>query len=312
MKTPLFLLLLLAIPLSSSDFRWGFHAHKKINETAVFLLPPEMFGFYKANIQYLTEAAVNPDKRRYMKANEAECHFIDLDRYTSIDSLPKYWNKAVEKFTEDTLRAHGIVPWHINKVAYQLTEAFKRNDKKAILRISADLGHYVADANVPLHTTSNYNGQLTNQHGIHGFWESRLPELYSFNYDFLIGKAEYVDDRQQAAWSCVRAANLALDSVLQFEKLVSEKLKDNQKYTFYDRNGVMMKSYSEKFSGQYHNALAGQVERRMRASIKMVAAFWYTCWVDAGQPVLMEEKIINDPDTLLPAVRNLKVKGHED
>jgi hypothetical protein len=32
--------------------------------------------------------------------------------------------------------------------------------------------------------------------------------------------------------------------------------------------------------------LAGQVERRMRASIKMVGDFWYTSWIDAGQPDL--------------------------
>jgi hypothetical protein len=38
------------------------------------------------------------------------------------------------------------------------------------------LGHYIGDAHVPLHTTSNYNGQKTNQHGIHGLWESRIPE----------------------------------------------------------------------------------------------------------------------------------------
>ena len=37
---------------------------------------------------------------------------------------------------------------------------------------------------------------------------------------------------------------------------------------------------------QYHEQLRGQVERQMRASVKMVGDFWYTCWVDAGQPDL--------------------------
>ncbi|HZX74578.1 MAG TPA: S1/P1 Nuclease, partial [Cyclobacteriaceae bacterium] len=44
---------------------WGFFGHEKINRLAVFTLPPEMIGFYKKNIQYLTEASVNPDRRRY-------------------------------------------------------------------------------------------------------------------------------------------------------------------------------------------------------------------------------------------------------
>ena len=34
--------------------------------------------------------------------------------------------------------------------------------------------------------------------------------------------------------------------------------------------------------------LNNQVERQMRRSIKMTGDFWYTCWVDAGQPNLDE------------------------
>jgi len=44
--------------------RWGFYGHKRINRVAIFTLPPEMFGFYKEHIEYLTEHAVDPDKRR--------------------------------------------------------------------------------------------------------------------------------------------------------------------------------------------------------------------------------------------------------
>ena len=40
-----------------------------------------MIGFYKKNISYLTEAAVNPDRRRYAVLDEAPRHFIDLDEY---------------------------------------------------------------------------------------------------------------------------------------------------------------------------------------------------------------------------------------
>ena len=47
---------------------------------------------------------------------------------------------------------------------------------------------------MPLHTTENYNGQMTGQRGIHGFWESRLPELKSKDYDYFVGRAEYVEN----------------------------------------------------------------------------------------------------------------------
>ena len=64
---------------------WGFFAHQKINQMAVFLLPPEMMGFYKKNLDYVQEASVNPDRRRYAIAEEAPRHYIDMEEYK--DSL---------------------------------------------------------------------------------------------------------------------------------------------------------------------------------------------------------------------------------
>ena len=130
-----------------------------------------MIGFYKKNIQYLEEASVNPDRRRYAVEDEAAKHYIDLDDYgdSAAFKLPRYWNDAIKKYSEDSLQARGIVPWHINRMYYQLKDAFLLKDPQRILRVSAELGHYVADANVPLHTTRNYDGQLTGQNGIHAF-----------------------------------------------------------------------------------------------------------------------------------------------
>ena len=34
------------------------------------------------------------------------------------------------------------------------------------------------------------------------------------------------------------------------------------------------------------HTLDGMVERQMKAAIKMIGDFWYTAWVDAGQPDL--------------------------
>lgn len=282
-------LLLTSFKKASPPSAWGFYAHQRINRLAVFTLPNEMLGFYKKNIDYITENAVNPDQRRYVIKEEAPRHFIDLDNYS--DSLRKQlpsfsWKEAVERISEDTLNRHGIVPWHINFMKYQLTEAFRKKDARNILRLSADLGHYIADANVPLHTTKNYNGQLTNQLGIHGFWESRLPEMFAENYDFFIGQAEYVEKPQKQAWRAVMNANAALDSVLFFERELSGKFSEDKKFGFEERNGVTVKVYSSDFSTKYHEMLRNQVERQMRASIKMVGDFWFTCWVDAGQPDL--------------------------
>jgi len=289
------LVVILFLGLSSSQKQapqWGFFGHKKINRLAVYCLPPEMIRFYKHYITFLTEEAVSPDSRRYAVEGEAEKHYIDVDVYdrfyndSAVYKLPRYWKDAVAQFTEDTLRAYGIVPWNIEKMKHELTRAFEQRDVRRILRLSADLGHYIGDSNVPLHTTENYNGQKTGQVGIHGFWESRLPELFSTEYDLFVGRAEYIKNTQLKAWEYVINAHNALDSVLRFEKELTAQFPEDKKYVFEERNGITIRTYSREFSKAYHEKLNGQVERRFRASIKGVADFWYTCWVDAGQPDL--------------------------
>ncbi|MBL6447851.1 S1/P1 Nuclease [Fulvivirga sp. 29W222] len=267
---------------------WGFYAHQQINRIAVFTLPIEMIGFYKHHIQYITENAVNPDKRRYAVEGEAPRHFIDIDVYgdSAIYKMPRYWKDAVEKYTEDTLVVYGVVPWHVNQMRYRLTDAMRIGDVKAILVLSSDLGHYIADANVPLHTTKNYNGQLTGQHGIHGLWESRLPELFSAKYDFFVGKARYIDNPQLEIWQGAVRAHEALDSVLYFEKELTRIIESDKKYAFETRGRNTVQVYSRDFSKKYHEMLNGMVERQMRRAIEMVGSFWYTCWIDAGQPDL--------------------------
>jgi hypothetical protein len=279
-------LLLFLLPAAILLCSWGFFAHKRINRLAVFTLPKDLISFYKSNINYITDHAVDPDKRRYADSLEAPRHYLDADHYgkAPFDSIPKKWNDAVKKYTEDTLKAYGIVPWHIERVYYRLVKAFKERDSVQILRHSADIGHYIADAHVPLHTTENYNGQLTGQTGIHGFWESRLPELFADRYDYFVGKAKYIDNPLNEAWRIVENTYTMLDSTLLFEKQLSKSFPSDRKYSYSERNNKVIKEYSAEYSEAYHKALNGMVERQMRKSILAVGSFWYSAWVDAGQP----------------------------
>jgi hypothetical protein len=266
---------------------WGFFAHQRINKLAVFTLPPEMVKFYKKNITYITEAAVNPDRRRFSMPEEAPRHYIDLDHFgdSAVFKIPRYWNQAVARYSEDTLNAYGIAPWHINRMYYQLKDAFMVGDPDRILKVSAELGHYLADAHVPLHTTENYNGQLTGQEGIHAFWESRLPELFSDDYDFFVDKATYLNNPQLAAWEAVIVANNAVDSVLKEEKKLAVKFGE-KKFAFETKGKQTQKVLSRSYAKAYHQLMNGMVERQMRMAIRAVGSFWYTAWVDAGQPDL--------------------------
>src|SRR5882757_3282062 len=156
MKKALFIIALSIIHCPC--YCWGFFGHQKINYYAVFLLPPDMMVLYKPNITFLSEHAVDPDKRRYAVADEGPRHYIDIDHYGKYpyDSLPRKWNDAVAKYSEDTLNANGIVPWWVQTMLGRLTNAFKEKNHAKILRLSAEIGHYIADAHVPLHANSNH------------------------------------------------------------------------------------------------------------------------------------------------------------
>ncbi len=283
------LLCIIFLLMNIPTYCWGFFGHQRINYYSVFLLPPEMMVLFKKNIQFLSEHAVDPDKRRYAVKDEGPRHFIDIDVYGKypFSELPRNYDSAVAKFGEEHVKEHGIVPWHVQVMLYRLTDAFKNKDYSRIMKNSAEIGHYIADAHVPLHATSNYNGLLTNQKGIHGFWESRVPELLAEkNFDFFIGKAQYIKEPGKFIWDRVLESSLAADSVLSIEKELTEKFSEDQKYSFEERNGVVIRQYSSAFTIAFDKALNNMVERRMRQSIFAIASFWYTAWVNAGQPDL--------------------------
>lgn len=240
-----------------------------------------MMVFYKPHIQFLTEHAVDPDKRRYLVAEEGTRHFIDIDVYGKYPyaDLPRKWEDAIAKFGEDSINKNGIVPWWVQIMQRRLVLAFKEKNGAKILKVSAEIGHYIADAHVPLHTSSNHDGQLTNQKGIHAFWESRIPELLAeYDWNFFIGKAEYIKNTSDFIWKRVLESAAAADTVLLYEKQLSQHFPSDKKFAFEDRNGTMVRQYSTSYTKAYDEMMKGMVERRMRQAIFAVASFWYTAW----------------------------------
>ena len=377
------LLTILCISTSFSHLHtWGFFGHKRINRLAVFTLPSDMISLYKKEIEYITEHAVDPDKRRYMVATEGYRHYINLDRwaylphdkieaqilhteiyvvddkndtlqlvdYQSIRKQKRDYflkSKAIRKlfsrdsiavadsfyrrffinnlikieideplsiepdslkvlfkkeqlsmknikaaFAKDKLTQHGILPYHLQTVQKQLTDAFIKKDKNRILKLSAELGHYLADAHVPLHTISNYDGQFSNQTGIHAFWESRLPELFADNqYDFFVGRAEYVNNTKEYFWNIVLESNKLVNKVLQIEKELNKSFSIDKKYCVETINGIAIQKPCFDYANAFHDKLNGMVEAQMRATILALGSAWYTAWVDAGQPNLEDLKV---------------------
>jgi len=363
-----------------SEDAWGFFGHRKINHQAVFSLPPEMMPFFKNNIDYLTEHAVDADKRRYASPYEAVRHYIDLDVYGEMPfaNLPRTWTDALIQYSDlyfvneksdtvelvfrdsvgavldfdgkmafhpgltggitryvdygdfrsffiqnylprfyddewtvpcdslakflhaspdsffcqqliavDRLSGHGILPWHLQHMLSRLTAAFVEKDSKKILRYAADIGHYIADAHVPLHTTENYNGQLSGQDGIHAFWESRIPELFANEgYDFWVGKAHLIENPKDYFWSIVLESHSLVDSVLAIELDLRNSFPPDLQMCPEMRGQRLVRTQCEAFAAAYAQRMGGMVERRMREAIRAVSSAWFTAWVTAGQPDL--------------------------
>lgn len=283
---------------SPPSITWGFYGHKKINRMAIFTLPPQMFGFYKKHIEYITEHGTDPDKRSFADEKEAVRHYIDIDHYGEhcFDSVPKRWKDAVAKYTEDTLNEYGINPWWAEKMYYRLVQAFKDKDVDRILFVSANFGHYIADGNTPLHTTEFYDGKTPEQKGIHAFWESRIPELFGDDYDFFVGQAEYIEKPLDKIWEYVKQSHQAIDTIFMIDEKMRAEFPGDKKYTFENRGAVTVKVISKEYASQFSAMINGMVERQMRRAVLMVGSFWYTAWVNAGQPDLsgIEDKDISD------------------
>ena len=275
-------------------FAWGAWGHKHINRAAVFALPDSMRKFYYNHIDFITEGAVVPDLRRALlnDKNESPRHYIDIeDFHLPIADLPKTTREAYTKYDSTFLNKTGILPWYIQSVMEKLTQAFKKRNKAEILFLSAELAHYVGDAHMPLHTSSNYNGQFTNQKGVHALWESEIPELFGNNYNFKTGAARYISDVTAETWNIIAQAHSLEDTLLADEKKVRESFTANNMYKKDDAgNNILSYNqpvFSDEYARQFNNAMNGMVEKQLRISIQDVSDYWYTAWINGGSPELL-------------------------
>ena len=279
---------------SQQLLNWGFFGHRMINRQAVFALPPEMYPFFRINIREISELGVRPDQRRYAVPWEGQRHYVDFEAYEGV--LQKWRSSAdyTDSIDANYRREHGDLPRQVMIHSKMLTKAMFEKRAQDVIRLAAEIGHYIGDAHVPLHTTENYDGQLTSQEGIHGLWETRLPELHYEQYNLFEIRLRYLDDPYAEIWRVLDESHSLVDSVLRIEKEMSERF-SGQIMSHETRGNQTSRQFSQAYSNVYEKNLNGMVERRMRDAISLTASFWYTCWVDAGMPDLSsEELVLND------------------
>lgn len=278
MRLRIFLFLIVAMCSS-----WGFKAHRKINQLAIQFIPnKELYTFLKKESAFISEHAVDADIRKFSNHAEITSHFIDLDLYLkkfSKDSLKQLKRFQLE-YLDSSLMKKGVLPWTIKRNYYGLIKAFKNRNKSQILRKLTDLGHYVGDAHVPLHTNSNYNGQHSGQLGIHSLWETQVPNLF---LDTLIPSMEsikYCPEIMPMIWDVLFESYDESIHVLNKEK----QLRDSLNGVLSNKTGPI--KFTKEYKEEFMSIVNLDISERFVSSAKCSAIIWYSAWIEAGQPKL--------------------------
>ncbi|MEN9296955.1 MAG: hypothetical protein RJA42_1224, partial [Bacteroidota bacterium] len=239
---------------------------------------------------------VRPDVRRKDDKTEDSKHYLDMDaaifgpNYRT--DIPHDFKQAVAKYSFDSLRKEGLVPWEVNRVYGRLVHAFKNELRDSVLFYAADLGHYVSDAHVPLHTTKNHDGQLTNQKGMHVLWESLVPEAQLRNYALYQPQAAtYIAKPQDFIFQVLLESHSMLPAMFQAETEVRKALGEDKSFKMVERYGKVQRYYTDEFIQAFGDKMGASIPNRMIQSSQRVASFWYSAWKDAGSPAWVTKDI---------------------
>jgi hypothetical protein len=275
---------LLAVPSPASA--WGFDAHRFIVDRMIELLPAQLRPLFEKRRAFIVERAIDPDLWRNVGWDqEPPNHFLDLDHEAfgpfPFDALPRDYSLAVQKFGKEFIHQQGTLPWRTAEFYGRLQREFESLKRQPppgyafdnIALYSAVLAHYVSDGHVPLHAVVNYDGQLTQQQGLHSRWESELFERNRATLKIAPPSIASVSNPSDFMFVTLLASNRDAANVLSSDKAAAEGRE------FYDD------AYFEKFA----SGTLPTLERRLNTAISAVAASITGAWEQAGKPAIPAE-----------------------
>lgn len=271
------------IPLELSN-GWGFNAHMRINSDAVDTLPAGMKEFFESERNFISEHAVDPDKWKRDDKEELPRHFIDIDMYGTYPfrELPRDYDEAVKKFGAEAVNSKGTLPWRIVEYTMKLSEDMKSGEREKIRMSAAALGHYVADAHSPLHSAENYDGQFTNNKGIHKQFEKLMVNSYMEEYDPSMPEAEPIADPLGFAFDIILNGYQLVLPILIADSKAREGLSDSLIDSLADRKADPVKGYIDML---YRDV--GDIGwKQMSGASENLGRYWVTAWELAGRPSL--------------------------
>lgn len=259
-------------------FGWGKEAHKLINTKAIQMLPEEM-KLMDSWKEYIGEHASDPDIRRDTKQDTTEWprHFIDIDYYQEFLDGKMIQDKGqlISIYGEETVTRMGLLPWATFDTYNNLVQAFLEKNRDKVLIYASDLGHYVGDGHQPFHTMLNYDGQLSDQKGIHGRYESEMVNKYidEINGSISNRKIGYMSDPLSFIFNYLTISNSVAPIIFNADKLAYKQTESHGSKDYYR---LMW------FRTQYIT-----MDLLSNAS-GVLASLLYSAWVDAGKPNLAE------------------------
>jgi hypothetical protein len=243
-------------------------AHRVVVEEAIDVLPDPLKDFYKDHRQEIPSQALEPEfpprgpQRRFLVDRLLPFPFKGLPR--SEEALKARFGEEAEKV--------GRLPWLIDDSYDQLLEAYRAEDKVAILRGSDQMAGYMVDLNTPLNLTRNFDGQETGQHGLWLRLTEKLPEAMGGDLKLDSDVANYLDRPKEYVFSAMLGSYVWADNILYLDSL-AERGKSGYSAAYYD-------AFARR---------AGPIVRdRLSHAAEDAASYWYTAWTDAGRPELKD------------------------
>ncbi len=278
------LLCIVAFVFIESIAGWGYEGHRRINRLAAQIAAGEFGIFLAAYQDSLAFHGPDPDYWKAEDPNEGYRHYFDSDYYDQypFDNIPRELDKLIKVYSDSSVKSWGIAPWAIKQKCETVTELLRVGDWDQVILQMAALGHYVADLHMPLHTVANYNGQLSGNEGVHFRWEVAMVNQLVNKFD-PVGSVEYIEDPVEFAFTIIKESYADHMIILGADSLARSTLTESQKDS--------LKTYeSLSFEAKYLNILFDEtsevVHQRLGMAVTRVASYWYTCWVNAGQPNL--------------------------
>ena len=265
-KRKTFLLLLFSLIFI---YGWGANGHKIINRRSTFSLPPSMSFLNWADS--LAAHSSDADYRRSTDPNEAPRHFIDIDDYPEFIAtgrIPQDLDSLIALHGSSFVYDTGILPFSIIATTDSIKKYFQLNNYQKAMLHAADLGHYVGDGHQPLHITRNYDGQYTNQNGVHSRYETQMINRDSAYITYSFENAVYVSNINQFVFNFLYHNYTYVDSVLKYDSIAH----------------AMAGNYNTNYYQIYWQLAGNFTIMLFNNASHFITDLVYTAWVNSGSP----------------------------